>query len=86
MYVGSDIKYPVFKPVNWSVHERVLRGEPITTNIVEGWNRGFNNSFDASHPDLNTFVCEIRSRDFLVNESILKHISEFKKIEKTEKS
>jgi hypothetical protein len=34
---------------------------------------------------LNTFVCEIRSRDFLVNESILKHISEFKKIEKTEK-
>jgi hypothetical protein len=34
MYVGSDIKYPVFKPVNWSVHERVLRGEPITTNIV----------------------------------------------------
>jgi hypothetical protein len=55
---------------NWSLYERSREGIIITTNIVEGWNRGLNSSFENNHSSLNVFVNEIRSRDFLISEDI----------------
>jgi hypothetical protein len=51
-YIGIFDK-PHFFADNWSVHDRIILRLPITTNICEGWNGGFNKSFDVSHPKIN---------------------------------
>jgi hypothetical protein len=47
---------------------------PITTNKYEGWNRGSNDSFNTSHPTLNTLVKELINRVFLFPAGIIKDI------------
>jgi hypothetical protein len=68
-YIGIS-KQPIFKIENWSAYKRILNDIPTTSNIAEGWYRGFNASLQHAHPNLNSVIKELRTRDYLITESI----------------
>ena len=48
-------KPPKFPPAMWSVHARVLAGDPTTTNFLEGHHRGLDFKITRNHPDFFHF-------------------------------
>ena len=49
-------KDPVYTPCKWSVYNRVLDGDPRTTNFLEGWHRRFSVVVGESHPNIYKFI------------------------------
>ena len=54
---------PKFPPRLWSVYERVLDDEPMTTNVLEGWHRRFRSIVAKHHPNIYDFIGCLRSEN-----------------------
>lgn len=57
-----------------SVHNRVFKVHPITTNIAEGRNRYLNILFDQPIPSLTKFLMVLRTAEHINNLKIRKSI------------
>ena len=53
-------KQPLFPIALWNCHDRLLNGDPRTTNSVEAWHRAFHNTVGADHPAVYTFFDKLR--------------------------
>lgn len=52
-------KAPLFSPQVWSAYERILEGEPATTNHLEGWHNRFMNIVSKKHPGMWPFLIDL---------------------------
>jgi hypothetical protein len=54
-------KKPIFDAEVWNVRDRVVAGEPKTTNSLEAWHRRFNVIIGKSHPNIFEFITRLKA-------------------------
>jgi hypothetical protein len=70
---GSGRKTPVFSPNVWSCHDRVLRGNMLTTNSAELFHKNHKAAFPAGcHPSMPTFIKNLHCQQLLSMNDIAK--------------
>ena len=57
---------PIFSPEKWNVFDTTLRGEDITNNFCESWNRAFQQLVGYHHPTIWTAIDGIRKDNVIV--------------------
>jgi hypothetical protein len=58
-YVGSIAKTPLFDPSFWTIHDRVKKKVPRTSNFCEGWHNRFAKCIKYTKPPLWRFLIGI---------------------------
>ncbi len=53
---GNETPHPSNEISFWNCHFRVINCIPRTTNTLEGWHMGLNDSFNRAHPNLVAFL------------------------------
>jgi hypothetical protein len=51
-YFCNEHRKTLFDISFWSVHERILKRFPRTTNTIEAWHHGFNDLVNVRHPNI----------------------------------
>ncbi|MEG0664788.1 MAG: hypothetical protein RR483_06800, partial [Clostridia bacterium] len=56
IFIDNIYKTPVFEIKKWSIHNRILQYDPITTNGAESWHRVINKKINISFPNIALFI------------------------------
>ena len=74
-YIGDQYNTPMFPPVFWSVHNRVILNQPRTNNALESWNRRLNSTSRVIHPYFFRFTEIIKKQQQFTEDNIELRIS-----------
>jgi len=58
---------PLFRVPLWNAREATLNGEHRSTNSLEGWHRQFYGRVGATHPNIWTYIKDLKDEQILVN-------------------
>ena len=63
---------PIFSIASWNVHDRCVRGEPRTTNSLEGFHSTLIKSVSHDHPNIWTLIDTLKKEDVLAKTKLQK--------------
>ena len=66
-YVGKDLKDGVYALAPVNCFFRFQQFIPLTSNTCELFHHGLKSSFNAAHPDVNTLLFELKTRDSIMS-------------------
>ncbi len=67
---GETTENPMYDINFWSCYRRVLKDVPRTTNVLEGWHRALNASFNTAHPNLAALIQVISAEEQSIHFSV----------------
>ena len=66
-WIGSSTQNPLFAKEMWNQHDASQMLLPRSTNIAEGWHRGFNSMLSCSNPTLWKFLDCLKAEQSLTD-------------------
>jgi hypothetical protein len=76
VYVGNGTKDAVYNSEDFSLFGRCVAGEPLTTNISEGWHHGLNLGLGEPHPNFVKVLNYIKKNNNLVEFEIIRYMND----------
>ena len=66
-WIGTSSRNPNFAHAMWNQHDASQMLIPRSTNVAEGWHRGFNSMMSCSNPTLWKFIDCLRAEQALTD-------------------
>ena len=73
-WIGTSSRSPLFAHEMWNQHDASLMLLPRSTNIAEGWHRGFNSMMSCTNPTLWKFIDCLRAEQSLTDAKLTKRL------------
>ena len=73
-WVGTSTTNPLFSHDMWNQHDASLMMIPRSSNIAEGWHRGFNSMVSCSNPTIWRFIDCLKAEQALTDVKIAKRL------------
>ncbi|KAF7686100.1 hypothetical protein CDIK_3150 [Cucumispora dikerogammari] len=74
-YIGIEHNNPLYHPKQWSVHDRVIKNTPRTTNGAEAFHRVLNEIISVSKPNIALFIQKILETEEMMKMEINQSLS-----------